>query len=408
EGVTLYMALLAVFNVFLHKLSGREDIVVGSPEEGRGHEDFTRIIGMFVNTLALRNKPSGNKTFNGFLQEIKENTLAAFEHRDYPFEDLVELLDVPRDLARNPLFDVMFVLQNNPSREIKIPGLTLGNYSFEHRTAKFDLSLTAVELQERLYLSFEYVTALFEAETIQRFIRYFRKIVGTVLTEPAKRIAAIEIMADEEKRRILHGFNDTAADYPQNKTIHQLFEEQAARTPDAIAIIEYRSYKTYMTYAQLNRSADRAASFLLERGVAPGDITALKMDRSLERMVGIFGILKAGAAYLPIDPQYPQERIDFMLADSNAKIMLDLTHPTPNGAPLSRGDLDWESARASFKSPLERALEGPRRGTPKGGGGVNCLRHLHLRYHRPSQGSHDRSSFVGEPVKLDAEEVSAG
>jgi fengycin family lipopeptide synthetase D len=214
----------------------------------------------------------------------------------------------------------MLVLQDMETPEIRIPGLTLAPYRFESSRSKFDLTLTVIERQDKLDLLFEYCTLLFETETMLRFTRYFKKVVFSVIEEPGKPIAGLEIMDQEERRQILYDFNDTAADYPRDKTVHRLFEEQTARTPDAIAI--HRSYRTYMTYKELNRKSNQLASLLSERGVASGDIVGVKVERSVEMMIGIYGILKAGGAYLPIDPGYPEERINYMLKDSGAKVLL--------------------------------------------------------------------------------------
>ncbi|MCP5103151.1 MAG: amino acid adenylation domain-containing protein, partial [bacterium] len=367
EDATMFMVLLTVYHVFLSKISGREDIVIGTPVAGRRHADLQPVMGMFVNTLALRNVLPATATFKEFLRSVKERTLHDFENQDYQFEDLVERVVEERDLGRNPLFDVLLVMENPDDFKFHIPGQIESEpgdlpeipRDYDNKIAKFDLSLKYQELDGRLQFAFEYCTRLFKAGTIERFIAYFKNTVAAITAGDGK-LVEIDVLPEAEKHRLLFEFNDTDADFPRAKTIHQLFEEQAARTPHHIALIDYRSYKTHMTYDQLNRSSDQAASFLQKEGVAPGGIVGLMLERSLEMMVGIFGILKAGAAYLPIDPNYPQERIDFMVADSNANCIVTPTHPALR-APLSRGDSDWESAQASFKSPLER-------GTPKGGG----------------------------------------
>ncbi|MCP5108157.1 MAG: amino acid adenylation domain-containing protein, partial [bacterium] len=368
EGGTLFMVLLACFHIFLSKVSGREDIVIGTPVAGRRHADLESVIGMFVNTLALRNVLPATGTFKEFLQHLKERTLNAFENQDYPLEDLVEKVVKERDMSRNPLFDVMFSLLDAEALQFGLEGFSNEG---DGKISKFELTLQCREKDGWLLCDFEYCTRLFSETTITRFIAYFKNIVAAVIARGDRKLVELEFLPEEEKRRLLFDFNDTAAEYPKDKTIHQLFGEQAARTPDHVAIIghsiDHGSYKTHMTYAQLNRKSDRSASLLRERGVVPGDITAIKMERSLEMMVGIYGILKAGAAYLPIDPNYPQDRIDYMMADSNANGIVTPTHPALR-APLSRGDLKNAWADSQSKPPLERALEGPRRGTAKGGG----------------------------------------
>nr|NIM13090.1 AMP-binding protein [Candidatus Aminicenantes bacterium]NIM84716.1 AMP-binding protein [Candidatus Aminicenantes bacterium]NIN19086.1 AMP-binding protein [Candidatus Aminicenantes bacterium]NIN42988.1 AMP-binding protein [Candidatus Aminicenantes bacterium]NIN85731.1 AMP-binding protein [Candidatus Aminicenantes bacterium] len=237
EDVTLFMLLLAIYNIFLSKLSSQEDIVIGTPIAGRRHPDLQQIIGMFVNTLALRNYPSGRKTFREFLNELKKRTLNAFENQEYQFEDLVENVYVTRDTGRNPLFDTMFALQNMNRSEIKIPGLKLMPYNYESRTSKFDLTLQAVEERNTLLFTFEYCTRLFKAETIKRFIGYFRKMVTSVSENVSQKICEIEIVPESEKRLLLEKFNDTAVKYPGDKNLHELFEEQVEKVAERVAVV---------------------------------------------------------------------------------------------------------------------------------------------------------------------------
>ncbi|MDQ1354395.1 MAG: hypothetical protein QG657_4704, partial [Acidobacteriota bacterium] len=318
---TMYMVLLALYTVFLSKVTGQEDIVVGTPIAGRRHTDLEKIIGMFVNTLALRNYPSETKRFTEFLQEVKEKTLSAFENQDYQFEDLVERVVTNRDISRNPLFDVMFVLQNIEMSEVELSGLVLKPYGYEDKTAKFDLTLTGVEATGKLFFTFEYSTNLFREETINRFSAYFKNIVNQVIDDRSRRISDIEIITAEEKKKVLYDFNDTEAEYPKDKTIYQLFTEQAERIPDNIALVGAGSQTCPITlsYNKLNEQSDRLAVLLLEKGVLPDNIVGIMMERSAEMIIAILGILKSGGAYMPIDPAYPQERIDYMLKDSNAK-----------------------------------------------------------------------------------------
>jgi amino acid adenylation domain-containing protein len=341
EGASLFMVLLAVYYIFLSKMSRQEEIVVGTPTAGRNHPDLEQIIGMFVNTLALRSGPSGSKTFITFLNETREKTLRAFENQDYPFEELVEKAAIQRDISRNPLFDVMFVLQNiskvTPYPPGEIPGqemedldLEIKPYDYERiiRTSKFDLSLMAAEIDERLYFIFEYCTRLFQSETIVRFIQCFKKIISSIIQFPGTKISEIEIITREEKNRILYDFNNTnnTAGYPKEKLIHQLFEEQAEKTPDNLAIVgvvaQHLTDRTYMTYKELNKKSNQLAWVLREKGVEPETIVGVMVESCVEMVIGILGILKAGGAYLPIDPDNPGERIKYMLADSNAKILM--------------------------------------------------------------------------------------
>ncbi|MCP5102723.1 MAG: amino acid adenylation domain-containing protein, partial [bacterium] len=329
DGYTVYMVLLAAFNILLSKLSGQEDIIVGSPVVGRRHADLEEIIGMFVNTLALRNYPEGEHSFMAFLQQLGDRTLAAFENQEFQFEDLVEKVSVTRDAGRNPLFDVLFLWQDRfepgtsdvrgapaaEAREAEVEETP----SFENLTAKFDLTLVAMGQGEGVEAGFQYCTRLFKEATIQRFITYFKNIVSVIVKRPEQKISGIEMMPEAEKRRILLDFNDTSMAYPEEKTIHQLFEEQAVRTPGNLAVV---STGNRLTYRGLSEKSGSLAGRLREKGVGPGSIVGIMMERSPDMVTGILGILKAGAAYLPIDPGYPEERINYMMKDSGAKILL--------------------------------------------------------------------------------------
>ena len=336
EGVTLFMVLLAVYNIFLFKLSSQEDIVVGTPIACRRHTDLEKIVGVFINTLALRNNPTGKKAFKLFLSEIKEKTIKAFDNQDYQFEDLVEKIMVQRDMSRNPLFDVLFELQNmyNLSGEISggdMKGLIVKPYLHENRTSKFDLTLSSMEAEGKLRFSIEFCTRLFKDETIFQFIQYFKKIISFIIEFPGKTVTEIECIPEEEKDRLLYEFNNTASDFKGDKTIHRLFEEQSARTPDNTALIfccdEYNEHKKNndilsVTYKELNARADQLAYLLWKKGVVKGTIAGIKIERSIDMMIGILGILKTGGAYLPIDPNFPAERINYILADSGARVLL--------------------------------------------------------------------------------------
>ncbi|HLP58599.1 MAG TPA: amino acid adenylation domain-containing protein [Candidatus Deferrimicrobium sp.] len=352
EGATLFMVLLSLFNVLLAKLSNQEDIPVGTPIAGRRHADLEDVIGMFVNTLVLRAQPFGESSFREFLHQLKKITLEAFENQDYPFEELVEHVQINRDVSRNPLFDVLFVLQNmgaNPNAERvageELKGLQMSTFAYENKTSKFDLTLSAMEGEERLIFRLEYCTRLFKESTIERFINYFKRIASDVIANPAQKIFAVEIITEEERRKILNEFNDTEREYPGNKTIHQLFEEQVEKSPDHIALVgavqleekkrrreeeknggvetlRATSLHIQMSYHLLNKQSDQLAGLLSEKGVLADTIVGIMVERSIEMIIGILGILKSGGAYLPIDPNYPQERIDYMLKDSNAKVLI--------------------------------------------------------------------------------------
>ncbi|EOO16136.1 amino acid adenylation domain-containing protein [Bacillus cereus] len=318
-GTTLYMVLLAAYNVLLSKYTGQEDIVVGSPVAGRPHADLQSIIGMFVNTLAMRNYPKSNQTFEEFLDGVKENALIAYENQDYQFEQLVERLEIPRDMSRNPLFDTMFVLQNADNGKFTIDGLKFKPYSFDSMVTKFDLTLTAREIDEKITFNFGYCTKLFERETIERMANHLINILKQIVVQKDIELAQMDMLSRDEKRQLLLEFNDTKLDYPSNKAIHELFEEQVKKTPNHVAVVFGNKQ---LTYKELNSRANILARLLRKKGVRPNSIVSIKTPRSIELAVGIMGILKAGGAYLPIDPQYPVERISYMLEDSGSKVFL--------------------------------------------------------------------------------------
>jgi len=338
---TLFMVLMAVFTVFLSKITDQEDIVVGTGVEGRRHEDTRHMIGMFFNTLAARNYPHKEYSFHDFLEKVGQRTLKIFENRDYPLELLVEKLRIKRTPSRNPLFDVVFMLQNIEPTDIEIPGVKLSPYKGKiHRSAKFDMTLQLMEVGDSILLGeIEYSTALFRLDTIKRLIKYFKKTMVDILENPGKKLSDIEIISGEEKKQALYDFNDTAAEFPKNKRVHELFAEQVPRTPDRIALTGLINSKSQIqnskqhkpgstredvsiTYRELNERSDQLASFLKHKGITPDIIVGIMVERSPEMIIGILAILKAGAAYLPIDPGYPQERIQYMLRDATVKYLV--------------------------------------------------------------------------------------
>jgi tyrocidine synthetase III len=343
ENATLFMVLLALFNVLLSKLSNNEDIVIGSPTAGRGYDELQGIVGMFINTLALRHTPSGEIPFRHFLQQVKEGTLNAFENQDYQFEDLVERLGdaVSRNTGRNPLFDVLFTLQNLDIPDLEIPGLKLKSYDWQMDRAKFDLSLQGVEAGERLFLTFQYCTHLFKEESIQAFARYFQQLVSSVLADNDCQLHKLSILSLEERQRLLTDCNqESPAPISQKQTIHHMFAQQVLKNPESIAVTgiedQSGSVAPVLAYARLNQWAENVAVDLQQKGVLQGDIVALRMEPSLNMIASILGILKAGAGYLPINPDLPQERIDFMLLDSGAKLTINEEYSEPDLSHVAR------------------------------------------------------------------------
>jgi amino acid adenylation domain-containing protein/non-ribosomal peptide synthase protein (TIGR01720 family) len=335
ENGTLFMIILAILNVLLSKLSGQEDILVGTPVIGRRHADLERIVGIFVNTLVLRNHPKGGKTFREFFKDLKERSLKAFENQDYQFEELVDRVAVNRDGNRNPLFDVIYSYQEVGKEADALfrdneYDLNPAPYNYEDNIAKFDLTLgTAVG--EDVFFSFQYCTKLFKRESVERFVAYFKKILGHVLEQPDTRLAEIEIISPEEKKRLLYEYNAGDCGYPSDQTIQGLFERQAARTPGNTAVVMPRLFSQSgqetlhsksMQYKELNRKADQLALLLRAKGAGRGSLVGISLAPSFELIAGILAILKAGAGYLPIDYDYPLERIRHMLEDSGTQLLL--------------------------------------------------------------------------------------
>ncbi|MCB7153133.1 amino acid adenylation domain-containing protein [Bacillus stercoris] len=317
-GTTLYMILLASYSILLSKLSRQEDIIVGSPASGRPHADLERVIGMFVNTLAIRCQPEGRKTFSSYLQDIRHLALTAYEHQDYPFEKLADKLDTHREVNRNPLFDAMLVLQSSDDFQFEVPGLSISSVTPKHDISKFDLTLHAEEHSGGIRCRFEYSTALFEEETIARWASYFIELIKSVTADTEMRISDMQLLPSEERDLLLEKMGQYAA-YPRNENIVSLFEKKAAEHPEHPAVV---CGDSQLTYRELNEKAERTAALLIKRGVGAGDIIGLMLDRSPDMIIGVLSILKAGGAYLPIDPEYPQERISFMLNDSGTEILL--------------------------------------------------------------------------------------
>jgi fengycin family lipopeptide synthetase D len=320
KGTTLYMVLFAAYNILLHKYSGQEDIVVGSPVVGRSQPYFEKLIGMFVNTVAIRNYPVGGKKFEEFLAEVKLNALEAFENQDYQFEELVQKLNIPREISRNPLFDTVFVLQNMTMPPMDMESIKFTSHDMKSRISKFDITFEITEMTDgTLKINAEYCTRLFRQETIQSMLGHYANICAAIAKTPWISLTEIEILSEKEKNRLIYDMNDTYAGYPDKKTIDELFEEQVARVPENIAIVHEQSM---LNYKELNEKSNRLAGILSELGVSRGSIVAVMLERSPEMIISALAILKAGGAYLPIDLVYPVERVEFMLQDSRACLLI--------------------------------------------------------------------------------------
>lgn len=321
QNCTVYMVMLAVYNVLLHKYTGQKDIIVGSPVAGRCHPDLEHVIGVFLNVLPMRNTLSGELSFQEFLSEVKQNTLEAFENQEYQFEELVEALKIPRNLSRNPIFDTMLVLQNEDSiqEEAIVNGVQIRPVEIQSVRAKFDLTLNIFEYTEKIKIQFVYAVKLFKKESIIRLAQGYKKLLQSLLEEPEKKMSGFEVISDVEKEKVICEFNDTEHIYEKQQTLIDLFEEQADKTPDVKALVLGNET---LTYRQLEERANQLARMLKEKGLGAEKIAVLSLGRSFTMIVGILAVLKAGGAYLPADPAYPTERLELLLKESNAVMLL--------------------------------------------------------------------------------------
>ncbi|HVL02451.1 MAG TPA: amino acid adenylation domain-containing protein, partial [Dongiaceae bacterium] len=319
QGATLYMTLLAAYMVLLAKYSNQTDISVGSPIAGRNHEDIEGLIGFFVNTLVVRGDVQPVMPFIDLVQQIRQNTLNAYAHQDVPFERLVDEIVRERDLLHSPLFQVMFSLQNVPmDANFTLPGLKIAGITQQDVVAKFDLDFSLVEFDGGLKGEVVYRTGLFEKRFIQRLIDHYIAILQAVCKEPTGAITGISVLTQSEVQQ-LHAWNDTAREYDRTLTMHALFERQVDRTPDLPAVL---CGDTQLTYRELEQQANRFAHVLMTQGVRSGDVVGLCLPRSVALIEALWGILKAGATYLPLDPAYPAERLQYMVSDSNVKLLI--------------------------------------------------------------------------------------
>jgi amino acid adenylation domain-containing protein len=353
EGVTLFMTLLAAFKTLLYRYSSQEDIIVGSPIAGRNRVETKGLIGLFVNTLAMRAYLGGNPSFRELLGRVREVALGAYAHQDLPFEKLVEELQLERDLSRMPLFQVMFALHKAPIQGLEFPGLTLNSLEVHSSTAKFDLTLELEETSEGISGWFEYNIDLFDATTIARMANHFQTLLEGIVANPKQHLSDLPLLTAEERHQLLMEWNDTQTDYPKNVCTHQLFETQGVRTPDAIAVV-FEDQE--LTYRELNCRANQLAHYLQTLDVGPEVLVGICVERSFDMIIGLLGILKAGGAYVPIDPAYPEERIAYMLDDSRLPVLLTqqkLVASLPeHQARVVCLDSDWEEISAQRELPL--------------------------------------------------------
>ncbi|MEO8414896.1 MAG: amino acid adenylation domain-containing protein [Ginsengibacter sp.] len=326
EDATLFMTLLTAFFLLLHRYSGQDDILVGTPVANRNPPELENLIGVFINTLVLRVSLLDDPSFRELLRQVRTTSLEAYTHHDLPFEKLVEELKPKRDLNRPPLFQVVFNLQNSPMPRLEIAGLETAFLEIDRGVSQFDLTLMISKKEGQCNATVEYNADLFSPATIERMFRFFHLLLEYALTQPDSPISKLPLVTQEELHRIVYEFNQTFLDFPREKCIHQLIEKQVKQTPDAIAIIHD---KTQMTYSELNRRANRLAKYLQDLGVGPEIRVGILMKKSIGIVETLLGVLKAGGAYVPIHISSPAERILFMLKDANVQVLLTNIDPGP-------------------------------------------------------------------------------
>jgi len=319
EGATLFMTLLSAFYVFLHRYTGQEDLVVGSPIANRNRREIEDLIGFFVNSLVMRTQVSSELTFRALLAKVREVSLEAFAHQDVPFEKLVEELQPERNLSHSPFFQVLFHLQNALTEELCLPGLSVSVINSETKQAKYDLVLAAFEAEDGLKAVLNYNTDLFEPETIARMATHFQRVLQSAVEAPDRQICRLTLLSEAEEHQLLFTWNDCKRDYGKNHLVHHAVEEHARLRPDTIAV---RSGSASLTYGELNRKANQLAHRLRKLGAGPEAIVGICLERSVEMMIALLGILKSGAAYLPLDPAYPKSRLAFMLDEAKVSALV--------------------------------------------------------------------------------------
>jgi amino acid adenylation domain-containing protein len=365
EGVTLFMTLMGAFQVLLARYCGHADIAVGTPVANRNRCELEGLIGSFVNAVVLRTDLSGNPSFREVLTRVREAALGAYGHQDLPFERLVTELQPVRDPGRNPLFQVMFALQNAFRQTFQLPGIRVSRVPLKVIASRFDLSVSMREMDQGLVGDLEYSTDLFDDATIHRLIGHYRRLLEAVVAEPAQKLGALPILTEPERRQVLSEWSGTRADRVGLRRLHRMFEEHAARAPDRVAVVCGREH---LSYDELNRRANHLAHDLVDAGVGPEERVAICAERSPELVVAVLAVLKAGGAYVPLDPAYPRARLALLLEDSQASLMLtqerfsaSLPADGPTRITLDR---DWEH------------VAGRRDENPRGDGTVENLAYV--------------------------------
>ncbi len=360
QGVTLFMVLLAAFELLLYRYTGQDDLLLGTPIANRNRAEIEGLIGYFANTLVLRADLSGDPSFLELLERVREEALGAYAHQDVPFERLIEELQLPRDVSRSALFQVAFVLQNTPSQELTLPELSLTATPVETETAKFDLTLEVTEVRRGLALVIEYNTDLFDGSTVMRLLEHYQVLLRGIVAAPDLAISKLSMLSEQERATFMKR-GRSGASYDVPACLHELFQAQVMRTPNATALV---FEDTQVTYDELNRRANQLAHHLRASGVKPDTLVGIYMERSVELVVALLGVLKAGGAYVPLDPSYPTQRLAFMLEDANVTVILtqqDLIRKLPppigsNSARVLCFETAWEQiASESEQNPTQEA-----------------------------------------------------
>ena len=357
EGVTLFMTLLAAWQVLLHRYTNQHDVVVGTPIAGRTRGEVEGLIGFFANTLALRTEINAELSFRELLKRVREVCLGAYSNQDLPFEKLVEELQPERSLSHNPLVQVLFGLRETISQGMKLPQLTMTPCELESTTAKFDLSIDVETTPNTLKCNAEYNADLFDRARIRRMLAHFETLLQAVAANIDQPISRLPLLSETEQQELSSAWSAAQRDFNLDECVHELFERQVEQTPDALAV---SIGDAHLTYRELNERSNQLARYLLSLGVGPESLVALALDRSLEMVIGLFGVLKAGAAYLPLDPDYPQSRLSYMMDDAHVSVVLthsNLLERTALDHQVVCLDWDWERIAQHDQTNLNTAID---------------------------------------------------
>lgn len=343
DGSSPFMILLAAFKVLLYRYTGQEDIVIGTPVTNRNRTETERVVGFFLTSSIIRTQAQGELTFVEYLKRVREATLGAFSHQDMPFGMLLDEVKPSRDMSRHPIFQAMFVYVDSVEDKLALPGLVLDYENVDGETAKCDILLGMTETDDGYLGILEYISDLFDKETIERMGQHYQTILSAIVANPGQRISDLPLMTETERQQLLVEWNDTKTEVNDDLCIHQLFERQAAKTPDEVAVV---CEDQHLTYAELNRRANQVAHQLRSMGVGPEAPVGVCVERGPNLIVGLLGVLKAGGAYVPIDPSYPKERISFILEDARGPVIVTQEHVRAqlpeHGAGVLCLDADWE------------------------------------------------------------------